>query len=778
MKRKLQTAVAALAFMAFGYNVSAQTTFTYDFEPGLTGISTPSGSGAPASGVISTPALLDNGVANSTKVLRQTTIAGLTNQTCVNDLTSIPTATDYSITWKEYVTSIAAILKKGFILRGTGSGTYAPGIKNGYFLCIQNNTSGSVTFLVRNVNGATVSTLGTSVGIYLDGGTTPMTINRAYWYRVSVTGNVFKMEYSTNGTTWNTGLTYTDASNLYPSGGVTQTVCGIGGTYTAHYLDDVKFTSSDITTWNGTAWDKGGPVSSSTAIINGNYSEAANLVAGALNVTGTAVASVPAGYRFTVAGAVSVDPTASLTVENNANLIQAGTTNTNVGNVVVKRNSNPLYRLDYSMWSSPVSGTQTLANFSPMTSQSPSRFYIYDGITNNQFDNTLITPASTFATGTGYLIRMPNTDPTSGYDSGSVTLAYPGVFTGVPNNGNVGLTSLTAGKYYSIGNPYPSTVSATAFLAGNPLAGGTLYFWRKTNNPNQGVTPTTSYATWTTAGGVANSGGGSAIVPNGTIQVGQGFIVNTGTGTALNFTNAMRETAPTSTQILRTKQITDKNRIWLNMTTTTGAFSQALIAYMDGATLGFDNGIDGLYFNDSPIALTSSIDGGEYTIQGRPTFDASDVVALNFKTNTAGNYTIAIDHTDGVFAAGQDVYLVDSTTGTETNLTTDAYTFTAPAGTATSRFSLKYQKTLKVDAPAFNENSVAVYKNKGMLYVNSGAMPIATIKVYDIQGRLIAEQKNVKANAATINNLKATNQVLVVQVTSEDNKVVTKKVVN
>jgi hypothetical protein len=111
-------------------------------------------------------------------------------------------------------------------------------------------------------------------------------------------------------------------------------------------------------------------------------------------------------------------------------------------------------------------------------------------------------------------------------------------------------------------------------------------------------------------------------------------------------------------------------------------------------------------------------------------------------------------------------------------LKTDAYTFTAPAGTSNARFSLKYQKTLKVAAPVFNENSVAVYKNKTTLYVNSGAMAIATVKVYDIQGRLIAEQKNVKANTTAINNLKATNQVLIVQVTSEDNKVVTKKVVN
>jgi trimeric autotransporter adhesin len=64
-----------------------------------------------------------------------------------------------------------------------------------------------------------------------------------------------------------------------------------------------------------------------------------------------------------------------------------------------------------------------------------------------------------------------------------------------------------------------------------------------------------------------------------------------------------------------------------------------------------------------------------------------------------------------------------------------------------------------------------------MLYVNSGASVISNIKVYDIQGRLIAEQKNVKSNNASINNLKA-NQALIVQVTSEDNKVVNKKVVN
>jgi hypothetical protein len=154
------------------------------------------------------------------------------------------------------------------------------------------------------------------------------------------------------------------------------------------------------------------------------------------------------------------------------------------------------------------------------------------------------------------------------------------------------------------------------------------------------------------------------------------------------------------------------------------------------------------------------------------------VVALNFKTKAEGDYTIALDHFEGVFTAGQDVYLVDSKTGTETDLKAGAYTFNATSGADNSRFSLKYQKTLKVDAPAFNENSVKVYKNNEILYVNSGNVAMSNIKVFDIQGKLITEQKNVKATSAVISNLKATHQVLIVKITSEDKNLVTKKVVN
>ena len=85
---------------------------------------------------------------------------------------------------------------------------------------------------------------------------------------------------------------------------------------------------------------------------------------------------------------------------------------------------------------------------------------------------------------------------------------------------------------------------------------------------------------------------------------------------------------------------------------------------------------------------------------------------------------------------------------------------------------------MKVDATAFNENSVKVYKNNGLLYATSGDSNISNIKVFDIQGRLIAEQKNLQSTTVIIKNLPTTNQVLIVEITSEDNNVVAKKIIN
>jgi len=597
-----------------------------------------------------------------------------------------------------------------------------------------------------------------------------------------------------------TNITYTSSNEAVVSVvGDVLTVVGAGeATITAKQLansyyavaadvvQNVTVTAS-ATAWTGgtssdwtvaTNWTNGVPTSISDVSIASGTNQpiiASNVTINSLAITSGNL-TVNSGVNLTVIGAIANNG-GTMTLASNANLIQGGTTNMNTGNITVNRDSNALKRLDYTLWSSPVTGSQTLAQFSSLTSQSPNRFYTYNPGTNVY--DAITTPISTtFSAGSGFLIRMPN-EGSANYNAGNETLVFSGQFTGIPNNGNISVTTSSPG-FYAVGNPYPSTIDANTFLSlpGNSTD-GTLYFWRKTNgvaNTAGSSATGTAYATWTTFGAAASDVAPNNIVPNGTIQVGQGFIVKS-TGASLSFTNAMR-LGTVSTQFFKTKQLAEKSRVWLNLTNATGVFSQALVGYVDGATLGVDKGIDGKFIGDSAIALTSNINNEEYTIQGRPAFDASDIVALNFKTDAAGDYSIAIDHVDGLFAAGQDIYLADSKTGIETNLKEGAYNFTATAGVENSRFSLKYQKTLKIDAPAFKENSVSVYKNNGTLYVNSGSIAISNIRVFDVQGRLLFEQRNVKATTAIIKDLRASNQVLIVKIVGENNSEVIKKVLN
>ena len=521
-----------------------------------------------------------------------------------------------------------------------------------------------------------------------------------------------------------------------------------------------EVTPYTITTWNGSAWSNNAPTASVDAIIAGNYSVAGNITAKTLTINNNAIVTIPSGSNFTVTGAVIVTAPATLTLSNNANLVQLNNT-TNTGAITVNRNSNALSRLDYTIWSSPVAEQNILA-FSPATLSN--RFYNYNETTN--LYNVVASPSATpFATATGYLIRMANTHPAS-------PTVWNGSFTGVPNNGTINKAITYNGSapygYNMIGNPYPSTIDADDFITINTSKiESSLYFWRKINGDTG-----SAYAVYNSLGATATP---SSASPNGTIQVGQGFFVKAKSNSTISFTNAMR-VANNDNQFFRTNQV-QKDRIWLNLTNGSGVFSQTLIGYLEEGSQGVDS-YDAKYINDSPIALTSKINNEEYTIQSRPAFDSTDVVALNFKTDVDGDYTIALDHFDGVFTTEQAIYLKDNTTGNETDLKVGSYTFAATAGIDNARISLKYQRTLNVDAPEFNQNNVRVYINNGTLYVNSGTSVINTIKVYDIQGRLIAQQKNLKSTSATIHNLKATNQVLIVKIIDENSKEIIKKTVN
>ncbi|QBZ96583.1 T9SS sorting signal type C domain-containing protein [Flavobacterium sangjuense] len=696
---------------------------------------------------------------------------------CLNDtvtLTATPTGGDapYTYLWSGGLGTQAIVSPP---TSSAGTINYTVTVKDSNGITITDNANVLVfpTTVGGNVTGGTSICPGSTSGVLSLSGHTG-TITRwessvspfTSWTPITNTATTFTSNPLT-ATTQFRAVVQNGACNEVYSGATTVTIATTTWTITAPATTP--------------AWDNGTPTATTTAVIATAFtSGGAGITACSLTVTNNATVIISSGDTVNLNGAMTVAAGSLVTFNNNANLIQGGTTNPNTGDIVMKRNSSLLKRLDYTLWSSPVSGSQTLLNFSPLTLTN--RFYTYTtyeaivapATTSNTNLYTVVNPAvTTFATAKGYLIRIPNNHPTTN------AAIWEGRFTGVPNNGNYSLTMVDGGvgnRFNLVGNPYPSPLNATNFVAANSTnITGTLYFWRKTNNASS-----PSYCSWNSLG-FTDNGEAEVTDLNGVIQTGQGFFVEgSGNGTALNFNNSMRVNNHDN-QFFKNTNDTDtieRNRIWLNATNATGSFSQTLVGYCTNATQDVDSGIDGRYINDGDIALTSLIGTTRYAIQGRALpFDINDIVPLNFKVANAGDYTIAIDHLDGIFTGGaQSIYLKDNLTAVIHNLNTGAYSFASTAGTFSDRFEIVYTTQLGIRNPVFTTNNVIIYSQNNEFVVNSGNTIMSSIKVFDIRGRLLEERKDINASQTTIGN-GLTNQVLLVQITSEEGITVTKKVI-
>jgi hypothetical protein len=535
----------------------------------------------------------------------------------------------------------------------------------------------------------------------------------------------------------------------------------------------VTVTDSEIVTWNG-SWSPSAPTASTSAVIQSTYQSSESITACSLRVTSGATVVILSGTVSLNGPIIAESSNSFVTFNNNAILLQNGSGYVNTGNINYKKASSPIFRLDYTLWSSPLTAdSQPIFSFSPQTLTN--RFYTYNEATNFYSTNDMYssgTPAlsasSSFKVGRGYLIRSPN----NWVSSPSSAAAWTGTFTGVPNNGDISVAINYSGEnkgYNAVGNPYPSPISITSFLSDNSgVIGSTLWFWRKTNGVSGSAYVTYSAGTYSS---------GSHSVFN--IQPGQGFFVRATSSGSLQFKNSQR--VGTNGSFFRNNSqttATGEGRLWLNLKSNAIVVGNMALGYKEGATNDLDLVYDGEYLNDSSLALTSSLPGKELSVQHRAApFVDTDVVPLSFKTDVAGTYSIDFNGTDGVLDT-QDIYLEDLLLGQSVNIKTTPYTFASAAGTFTDRFRIVYiNNALGTDVPVFNANQVVIYKNEiNDFVINSGNVIMSNIKVYDVRGRLLQEYKNVNDSQTTI-NVGLVNQVLFVQITSEDGVMVTKKVI-
>lgn len=595
---------------------------------------------------------------------------------------------------------------------------------------------------------------------------------------------------------------------------ITASQAGNGNYNAASDVPQTLLVSVPATTWNGTAWSNGVPGVAINALIQAPYTEDAGFEAA--NLTVNAKLTIKTGKTITVHSALVA--TDSIIVQNNAALVlKEGATQSGsgIGKTKVTRLANPLFRLDYTMWGSPVTGSQTLLDFSPNTATNPNRFYIYGyNDTQEAYLNVPSPQTATFAKGKGYLIRMPNSLTLEGYNTGGTQLAYPGIFKGTPNNGDIDVKIVDtdagtnfSGHYISVSNPYPSPISVKAFFDANEDVldtATTMYFWRKKNDA---TSATTSYAklnlngytknTNSLAGGGDIDGLGQNFYTGDTsawvLSPGQGFLIKLKTNLTatqyVKFRNSMRRSVTLITDangnpnqpFFKTQNNNDtpaESRWWMNLTGTGDAFSQALVGYLPQATLNIDFALDGLSFNDAGTRLYSSQQGGNFGIQARPSFTDTDVVALGYAVGTAGQYTLTLDRVEGVFAQGQAIYIKDNMLGTVSNISeTGNYTFTTSNGTFDTRFEVIYQPQgqLETTNPEL-ENMVLVYQSNGAINITTGNVEMKGVILYDIRGRKLYEQSGINATEASVSNLNTAHQVIIVEIDTVNGKV-SKKIV-
>jgi len=308
-----------------------------------------------------------------------------------------------------------------------------------------------------------------------------------------------------------------------------------------------------------------------------------------------------------------------------------------------------------------------------------------------------------------------------------------------------------------------------------------LYFWTHKHPATGSTYGTNNYASYNSVGGTpANVG---EVVPDGIIQVGQGFLVNATAAGSAEMNNAMRLTTSngqffkTSGEVQQSTTI-EKHRMWFGLTSPTDNHNVALVGYVQGATNAIDNSFDAKLFEQTNSVLYSNINNDKYVIQGRALpFNALDVVSLGLVAQTAGSYTITMTNFDGLFTP-QDVFLRDNLLNVTHDIKGSAYTFVTNAGQYDARFEIVYAAPLAVETPVFTENSVVVYTNDLGVTINAGQTIIDNVKVFDVRGRLLVSKSNVNASSIVLENVTSEKQVLLVQITSLDNVTVFKKVIN
>lgn len=534
---------------------------------------------------------------------------------------------------------------------------------------------------------------------------------------------------------------------------------------------------------------------------------------------------------LTIVDFIDLETNSELIVNSSSSLVQvnegAANVNNNLGdgNLILRRDTN-IRLQDYVYWSSPVETTSLGSIYGANT---PGTTYQWTQTIPNGFTPPPTIPicfgnwdsySGNMSIGKGYIASGPIGHSTT-------VSTYTATFTGRPNNGvitqqilsgnnNISNPNFTYNPYGGdiltvtpfddnwnlLGNPYPSALSADAFLThpDNSIIEGSVHIWTHGSaigtysdsfyddfalNYNQN-----DYITYNLTG-ISNPNPTFA----GYIGAGQGFFVlalNDSETNSVTFNNAMRSISHDNSNFYRLNSDNNSNidysnierhRIWLNLISSDGGSNTAsstLVGYIEGATQAKDRLFDAFTFENNTMSLYSIIDNHRMVIQGRQLpFNDDDLVPLGVDIKQDGNYTIAISNVDGLFSGdnGQNIYLEDTYLNIIHDLRASPYSFDIASGSHNDRFVLRYTN----DALSINESEIntglIIYVEDKLVKLKSKIGSIDSVIVYDVLGRTLINVEDINRLDVVLENLQPTEGVLFVKAKLVDGREKLQKIV-
>jgi len=547
---------------------------------------------------------------------------------------------------------------------------------------------------------------------------------------------------------------------------------------------DKNWISPASTDWNIAAnWNEGGiptadhcvriPSTSHKPIIDGTTAAFAKNViiadGGGLTIEGGGSLTVTDYFNHLGTG-----NEADVVIKHNGNLLQInGDTSINSGEITVEKDFKfSAERKQYNYVTAPVVSGRDMKT--SIYTPNPTSVQVYN-TGNDYFYET----AGPYVSGLAYAVKE---------SPGSGTATVSGKLMGVPFNGPLNYTLNTSGnKFNLLGNPYPSNLDIKALYDNNNTKiGSTFYFWDNTGNTlheQQGSGyEGDHYAKYNAVSNTGNAaecseyGSGCNKVPDRNVKTGTGFMIEAISGT-LNFTNAYRTTAGSIDFFGKPAGFDNQyNRYWLTLTSPSGIQTMMAVVYFDGGTDEFS--ADDTEGSGGSNGLYSILDTKKLNIQGRAPFRIEDQVPLGYKSFEAGTYIIEVYNSDGIFAASQNIYLIDKLLNKTVKITDKPYKFLTRAGQFNDRFVIVYRPGNIIGTAAEISNQILFAKIDNQIVITSTIDKITEVELFNLNSRSVYKKSDVNSNELRIDALNFNHQIVVVTVKTETGEFVTRKFVN